>query len=44
MKPHVRIEKNYPLAVVPFFTRRNTAYGKEWLIYWFNFRLSIIWY
>lgn len=39
----VRLDRNYPFTVIPIKTTRHDRFKKEWIIYWFNARISIIW-
>lgn len=43
MKLHTRIDRDYPFAIIPIKIKRHDRFKKEWLIYWFNIRISIVW-
>lgn len=43
MKLRTRIDRNYPFTIIPIKVNRHDLFKKEWLIYWFNIRFSIIW-
>lgn len=43
MKLRTRIDSNYPFTIIPIRVNRHDRFKKEWLFYWFKFRLTVIW-
>lgn len=43
MRFYMRFDKDYPFTLIPIKVRKHTSFNKEWVVYWFNMRISIVW-
>lgn len=43
MKLYARCNGHFPFTLIPTITNRHDRFKKEWLFYWLNIKITIIW-
>nr|DAG98832.1 MAG TPA: hypothetical protein [Herelleviridae sp.] len=43
MRLYVRCNGHLPFTIIPTISNRHDQFKKEWLFYWLNIKITIVW-